>query len=173
METEDSMDDNAKKTALRMIPYGLYILTSGKAGGDVAGRVVSWVTQASFEPPLLVAAVKTGSVVYDLIKDSGVFVLNVLAKGQQDLANTFFKPVQGDGRILGGEAFRPGSTGAPVLESTPAFVECRVVDTVEKGDHTIFVGEVVDAGVQQKPQGRPDEMTLWVQDVNAAMFYGG
>jgi len=74
---------------------------------------------------------------------------------------------------ISGEPFRAGSTGAPVLENTPAFVECRLVTTVEEGDHSIFVGEVVDAGVTQEPEGRADEATLLLKDLGEKTFYGG
>ena len=55
----------------------------------------------------------------------------------------------------------------------PAFVECKLVDTVERGDHSIFVGEVVDAGVAQEISGRPDDATLWLKDLGEKTFYGG
>lgn len=51
------MDPNAKKTTLRMIPYGLYVLTAA-SGDRVAAATVNWVTQASFEPPLVAVGVK-------------------------------------------------------------------------------------------------------------------
>ena len=46
------MDDNDKKTALRMIPYGIYVLTAEAPDGTVAAATVNWVTQTSFNPPL-------------------------------------------------------------------------------------------------------------------------
>src|SRR5215470_15076521 len=49
-----SMDANAKKTTLRMIPYGLYVLTAAGKDGQVGAATVNWVTQASFAPPLVV-----------------------------------------------------------------------------------------------------------------------
>ena len=55
------MDEKAKKTALRMIPYGLYVLTGETAGGRVTASTVNWVTQASFEPPLVAVGVKVES----------------------------------------------------------------------------------------------------------------
>ena len=48
-----------------------------------------------------------------------------------------------------------------------------VVDTVEKGDHSLFVGEVVNAGVTQQPEGRADDATLWLKDLGEKVFYGG
>lgn len=166
------MDPNAKKTALRMIPYGLYVLT-GRAGDAVAAATVNWVTQVSFEPPLVVVGVKADSHAHEVIKKSKAFALNVLGKGQQKAAFAFFKPAElADGKISG-EAFRDGVTGSPLLESTPAYVDCKLVDTVERGDHSVFVGEVVDAGVAKAPEGRADDATLWLKDLGEKTFYGG
>ena len=167
------MDDNAKKTALRMIPYGLYVMTAEDEDGRISAGTVNWVTQASFKPPLVAVGVKADSQIHDITKTAGCFALNVLGKGQQGAAYAFFKPVERDGQKISGEAFHSGSTGAPVLDSTTAFVECRLVKTVEEGDHSIFVGEVVDAGVNQEPEGRADEATLLLKDLGEKTFYGG
>jgi flavin reductase (DIM6/NTAB) family NADH-FMN oxidoreductase RutF len=172
-QKEEKMDSEMKKSALRMIPYGLYVLTAQSGADKVAGAGISWVTQASFEPPLLVVAVRVESSIHSVIKESGAFALNVLGKDQKSIAFTFFKTVEREGQKLGGETFRQGLTGAPILESTPAFLECRLVDSLEGGDHSVFVGEVVNAGVTTKPEGRPDEVTLWLQDLGDKVFYGG
>jgi flavin reductase (DIM6/NTAB) family NADH-FMN oxidoreductase RutF len=167
------MDADHKKTALRMIPYGLYVLTAEAPDGRVSAATVNWVTQASFEPPLVAVGVKVDSAGHEIIKQTGCFALNVLGKGQQDEAFAFFKPAERDGDKIGGQACRKGSTGAPILLGAPAFVECRLVDTVEKGDHSVFVGEVVEAGVGAEVDGRPDDATLALRDLGEKTFYGG
>jgi flavin reductase (DIM6/NTAB) family NADH-FMN oxidoreductase RutF len=167
------MDQNVKKTALRMIPYGLYVLTAERKDGTVGAATVNWVTQASFAPPLVAVGVKTDSLVHAVIKDTQAFALNVLGKGQQAMAFAFFKPTARDGQTVNGESFHAGSTGSPILEKAPAYVECRLVGTVEKGDHSIFVGEVVDAGLAKTPSGRADDATLWLKDLGDNVFYGG
>src|SRR2546429_9734024 len=167
------MDPNAKKTALRMIPYGLYVLTAGNKGGQVAAATVNWVTQASFEPPLVAIGVKADSHAHALIKENKAFALNVLGKGQQALAFTFFKPAEKKGDTISGEPFRPGKTGAPILASTPAFIECSLETTVEMGDHSIFVGKVVEVGLAKSIDGRPDDATLWMKELGDKVFYGG
>jgi len=167
------MDPNAKKTALRMIPYGLYVLTAQGRDGSIAAATVNWVTQASFAPPLVVVGVKADSGAHAVIKDAGAFALNVLGKGQQAAAFAFFKPATRDGSRINGEEFRAGANGAPILASVPAYVECTLVDTLEKGDHSIFVGEVVAAHVKAEIAGRPDDATLWLKDLGEKTFYGG
>ncbi len=166
------MDQNMKKTALRMVPYGLYVLTAESRAGTAAATV-NWVTQASFAPPLVAVGVKADSQIHAVIKEADAFALNVLGKGQQAMAFTFFKPAERQGSTISGEPIRAGATGSPILTNAPAFVECRVVATVEKGDHSIFVGEVVEAGVAKSPEGRPDDATLWLRDLGDKVFYGG
>ena len=72
------MDEDAKKTALRMIPYGLYVLTAESKSGAVAAATVNWVTQASFVPPLVVLGVKTDSGAHAIIKEMD-YQPNILA----------------------------------------------------------------------------------------------
>ena len=168
------MDAGVKKTVLRMIPYGLYVLTVVGKDGSIAAATINWVTQASFTPPLLAIGVKADSHAHQLVKDVGVFALYILGKGQQSVAFTFFKPTEVKDRTLSGEPYHPGSMGSPILDNTPAFVECRVAGSVEgKGDHTVFVAEVIEAGLPQVPAGRPDDAILWLKDLGERIFYGG
>jgi flavin reductase (DIM6/NTAB) family NADH-FMN oxidoreductase RutF len=167
------MDANAKKTVLRMIPYGLYVLTARGKDDTVAAATVNWVTQASFAPPLVAVGVKADSHAHALIKESKAFALNVLGKDQGATAFTFFKPAVRDGQKVSGEPFRWGTTGAPVLERAPAFFECRLVESVERGDHSVFVGEVVEAGLAKPLEGRADDATLVLKDLGPNVFYGG
>jgi flavin reductase (DIM6/NTAB) family NADH-FMN oxidoreductase RutF len=167
------MDAQSKKTALRMIPYGLYVLTGEATDGRVAAATVNWVTQASFEPPLVAVGVKADSAAHAIVKDSRAFALNVLGKGQKDLAFAFFKALERDGDSIGGEAFTIGSSGSPILANAAAFLECSLVGTLEKGDHSVFLGEVVGAGVNREVFGRPDGATLALADLGDSVFYGG
>ncbi|MEC4677201.1 MAG: flavin reductase family protein [Nitrospirota bacterium] len=167
------MDQDTKKTVLRMIPYGLYVLTGENKEGEVAAATINWVTQTAFSPPLIVAGVKADSGAHSVIKSAGHFALNMLGKKQSAAAYAFFKPSKKvDGKI-NGEAVRTGSTGAPIMENAPAYVECKLVETIEKGDHSIFIGEVVDAGLKDAIEGRPDDVTLTLKDLGEKVFYGG
>jgi len=167
------MDADAKKTALRMIPYGIYVLTAEDRDGNTAAATVNWVTQTSFDPPLIAVAVKADSGACAIVKSSGHFALNMLGKGQQGAAFAFFKPARRDGDTLSGEPIRTGTTGAPILTNAPASVECRVAEIVERGDHHIVVAEVVDARVAKAPDGRADDASLHMRDLGDKVFYGG
>jgi len=120
-----------------------------------------------------VVGVKADSHPHPVIKEAKAFALNVLGKDQGPTAFTFFKPATVEGQKISGEPFHTGSTGAPILDRAPAFVECRLVESIERGDHSIFVGEVVEAGVGKAPEGRPDDATLWLKDLGPNIFYGG
>ena len=148
------------------------MLAAESADGRVAASTVNWVTQASFEPPLVAVGVKVDSGVHSIIKESKKFALNILGKGQESMAFSFFKSLERDGDTIGGVAFSSGS-GAPVFANTHAFLECRLVETVEIGDHSLFVGEVVGAGIPSELDGRPDDTTLTLRDLGEKTFYGG
>ena len=166
------MDDAAKKTALRMIPYVIYIMTA-ESGGDVAAATVNWVTQTSFAPPLVAVGVKADSGAYEIAKKSGHFALNMLGKGQQGMAFAFFKPAERDGDTINGESFMAGASGAPILDSAQASVECKIAEIVERGDHHIFIGEVIGANVAKEPEGRADAAILEMKELGDNVFYGG
>ena len=148
-------------------------MTAEDKDGLISTATVNWITQDSFKPPLVAVGVKADSQIYDIVKTAGNFALNVLGKRQHGTAYAFFKPAERDGQNICGKPFRAGSTGAPDLMNTPAFVECRLVTTVEERDHSIFVGKVVDAGVTQDPEGRADEATLLLKELGEKTFYSG
>ena len=167
------MNADAKKAALRMIPYGIYVLTADDGKGNVAAATVNWVTQTAFAPPLVVVGVKTDSGAYQIVKNTKTFALNMLGKDQKGAAFTFFKPTTLEGGKLSGQAIHKGSTGAPILEAASASVECKVTSIVEQGDHHIVVGEVLDAHVAKPITGRPDTAILEMKELGDNVFYGG
>ena len=119
------MDEDAKKTALRMIPYGMYVLTSkSQDGQEVSAATVNWLTQTSFAPPLVAVGVKGDSTAHAHITDTGVFAVNVIGKDQLDTAFTFFKSLEREGDSIGGQAFVAGpETGCALLANSPAWGE--------------------------------------------------
>jgi flavin reductase (DIM6/NTAB) family NADH-FMN oxidoreductase RutF len=160
------MDPKAKKKTLRLLTYGLYVATAVD-GENVAAGSITWLSQASFEPPLVMAAIKKDSGLHAFIERSGALAVNVLAAGQKDAAAAFFRSAQVEEGRLNGYAFEPGpETGAPLLTDLPAWFEARVIDAVKKGDHTVYVAEVVNAGVRD-PEAEP--MVLW----DTGWSYGG
>lgn len=167
------MNNDAKKAVLRMIPYGLYVLTADDGKGNIGAATVNWVTQTAFAPPLVVVGVKADSGVYAILKDAGHFALNMLGKGHQGLAFAFFKPADVTDGKLSGQAYHSGATGAPILTELPGAVECKVKQIVTEGDHHVVIGEVVEAHQPKSFDGRPDHAILHMGDLGDNVFYGG
>ncbi len=167
------MNEEAKKTTLRMIPYGIYVLTADDGKGNVGAATVNWVTQTAFTPPLLAVGVKNDSGAYQIIRESKTFALNMLGKEHKGLAFTFFKPTRFEEGKLSGQIIRKGVSGAPILDEAAAAVECKVTNILEEGDHHIIVGEVIEAHVQKPIPGRPDCAILEMKELGESVFYGG
>jgi flavin reductase (DIM6/NTAB) family NADH-FMN oxidoreductase RutF len=142
------MDEAAKKTVLRHFPYGLYVLTVSHDGEDHA-MTANWVTQASFEPPMIAVAVENTSKTIGMIRDSHHFAVNLLQKDQRDLAGKLGRSSEQAPQKLKGLKTKPTPiSGTPVLTDAIGWVECRLMTTVPSGDHTLVLGEVVAAGVE-------------------------
>jgi len=156
------MDPQTKKTALRMISHGLYLL-SVEQEGRFNASTVSWLSQASFDPPLVMVGVKANTLTHTMVEKSGQFAINLLAVGQTEMAQAFFRHAEVEGDKLSGYTFEPGSvTGAPLFLDAPAWIECKITDFVKRGDHSVVVAQVVDAGVRDadaKPMALRD--TSW------------
>lgn len=129
-----------------MVPYALYLL-GARRGDQSHAYVVSWVTQTSFKPPMLVVCMGRGSHGFELVKETGRFTLNVLDSTHKDLAKRFFKDIEHAPGSMSGVAYEPGpKTGCPVFPELPAHVECEVDHIVEReNDHAVVLARVVDA----------------------------
>lgn len=154
------MDLEAKKKALRKIVHGVYVI-GVKQESKINAFTATWVTQVSFEPPLVVVGVRNDGLSHSMIEASKVFVINFLGTGQKPLAQHFLKPAHLGGEKLAGIRYRLGKTGAPILQEAIAYVECEVREIHPGGDHSIVVGEVVEAGVHQDADPLTLKETGW------------
>jgi flavin reductase (DIM6/NTAB) family NADH-FMN oxidoreductase RutF len=136
--------------ALKTFNYGVYVV-SGKRGSQINALTCAWVMRASMDPPLVAVAVGKSRYTHDFIKDGGAFAVSVLAEGQQEIGR-FFGTVSGkDVDKFARYRYESKATGAPVLPDCAAWADCRLVHSYDAGDHTIFVGQVVEAGVSARP----------------------
>lgn len=159
------MDIQAKKTVLRKIPHGVYIV-GVKQDAQLNAFTATWFTQVSFTPPLVALGIKKDSHSFEMIKQSRVFSVNLLGKDQKAVAEHFVKPATVVGEKLKEVRYRTGRTGVPVLEDAIGYVECEVREIAnESGDHAVVIGEVVEAGVHK------DEPALTLLDTG--WHYGG
>lgn len=151
------LDTAQKRRALRLFTYGLYALGTGV---DEAANLttVNWVTQVSFDPPLVAVSVENESHSLQLIQRVGCFALSVFGEGDRELAGALGKRWRLRPGKMAGVAYRAGVTGCPVLAAAVAAVECRVVGTTPAGDSTLVVGEVVAAEIPN--EGTPLTMAM-------------
>ena len=143
-----------------MLTYGLYVV-GVRDHATVHAFTGTWLSQASFKPPLVMVGVSGQGRSAHMIKGSRVFSVNILGTGQKEIAQTFFQcPEPKDGKF-GSVAYEKGTNGCPILTEAPAFLECRVVEIVEKGDHLVVIGEVTEAGVKKEMSPLPLSETPW------------
>jgi flavin reductase (DIM6/NTAB) family NADH-FMN oxidoreductase RutF len=133
--------------AFRLIPYGIYVLAT-KRGTDLYMMVVSWVSQVSFSPPLLVVALRRNRKALPAVQESGSFSLSLLRKDQKPLVSRFKEsPPEPFPSVLLGKC---GKEAAPFLKGCLAYWDCRLISSVEAGDHVLCIGEVRFGFVQGK-----------------------
>lgn len=96
-----------------------------------------------------------------MIKNSGVFAISFLDAEQKNLAQKFFQPQRRVGNKFDDVEFYLGETGCPIISDSLGYIECQVVDTVAKGDHTVYVAEVIAAGVHREGESLRLETTGW------------
>jgi flavin reductase (DIM6/NTAB) family NADH-FMN oxidoreductase RutF len=152
---EDSMaqeaprlDEAAKKAVLRQLTYGLYaVLTEHE--GERGVFTANWLSQVSFEPPLVAVSVELDSSTLSLIRASGVFVVCPFADGQRELAGALGKPKRRAGDKFAALNLEtvPTASGSPALAVALGYVVCRVVSELPAGDSVMLLGEVVEARV--------------------------
>lgn len=143
-----------------MVPYGLYV-GGAAAQGQVHAFLLTWFSQCSFKPPLVMMGLRRDGHAHDMVLGSGVFSVNLLAHDQKDVAAAFLKHATVEGDRINGHAYTPGKTGSPLLLEAAAWLECRVVHHWSHGDHTVVVGEVVEAGVRRVADSLTHAHTGW------------
>jgi len=130
--------------ALAALTTGIYVLTV-RAGGVQHGMSSSWATQVSGDPVLLMAAVDQQHFTHQMILDSGAFALNIVGAQNKHLEDYFYAAQSRRCDNLAPFALETGMTGTPLLRDAVASLDCRLVSTHPAGDHTLFVGAVVEA----------------------------
>jgi flavin reductase (DIM6/NTAB) family NADH-FMN oxidoreductase RutF len=141
------------KQAMRHLAGGVAVIATEHEGRR-AGLSATAVCSVSADPPTLLICINSGASAHDPIRESGRFSVNLLAGDQNDIARLF----SGETGIKGEERFEAGTwiplvTGAPVLESALAGLDCRVTEVVRMTTHSVFFGLVV--GVVSRAAAAP------------------
>lgn len=144
--------DRQRRRILWLMPSGLYVLGSA-ADGRRNLMTLNWATQVSSDPKLVAVSVEAGAVTAGLVVAGGGFTVNLIRRADRAVVRKFVKPLHdaGEPGHLAGFEVRAASTGAPVLALAAAWLDCRLVQTVDLGSHRLFLGEVVDCGPLEPP----------------------
>jgi flavin reductase (DIM6/NTAB) family NADH-FMN oxidoreductase RutF len=127
---------------------GVAVVTTRTGEGRPCGLTVNAFTSVSLDPLLILICIEREADSHACISEAGVFAVNVLDEDRgESLARRF--ATWGIEDKFRGVAYRPGDTGAPVLEDALAWLDCRVAEALPGGDHTIFLGEVLAAGARE------------------------
>lgn len=136
--------DNFRKV-LGRLPTGVVVVTGGNPSHP-SGLVCGSFMSVSLEPPLVVVSPAKTSTSWPAIEAGGTFCANVLADGQENLARRF---ARSGGDKFTGVDWRPApATGSPLLDGVAAWIDCRIYQRVDAGDHLLVLGEVLELSVQ-------------------------
>jgi len=130
--------------------YGIYVLTT-RFEGSINGMIASWISQVSYEPPLFMAAIHPNRYSHELLAKSGYFALHIISREQRDLLARFKGPTAKE--KFESISWEYGVTGCPILVDCIGCMECRLTQRLAPGNHTLFIGEVVNAifNTEKKP----------------------
>lgn len=161
------MSDETVNKVMWSIPNVLCLVGSAD-GEEWNAMTTSWVTQVAMEPVLIAVGVDKKAVTHRLIEGGGAFTINLWDREDTRPFVKFSKPATRDGNELNERPVRLGVTGTPIFEEAIAFIDCQVWKAVDCGTHTLFIGEVVDAGFQNDGEDVP---VARIEDTR--MKYGG
>lgn len=133
------------RNVLGHYPTGVSIVTADVAGSGPVGMVVGTFNSLSLDPPLVSFMPAKSSTSWPKIQSSGSFCVNVLGASQGELSRQFSAR---DGKKFEGADWRPAPTGSPILSGVTAWVDCKIEQVFDSGDHEIVVGRVLDLKVE-------------------------
>ncbi len=144
-----SIEKNELRRVMGHFATGVTIITTISKDGTPYGLTANAFMSVSLEPPLLLISVDKKAESYPYFEQSRVFTVNILRDDQEALSRKF--AVSG-GNKFEGVAYHRGANNVPILEDTLAHIECRLYATYDGGDHTLYLGEVLEA---QTREGKP------------------
>jgi flavin reductase (DIM6/NTAB) family NADH-FMN oxidoreductase RutF len=132
------------RSALSRFPSGVTVVTTKDASGRFHGITVSAFSSVSLDPPLVLICIERDAYSHQAFLESGVFAVNFLSSSQSELSERFASPLDDKFEKVD---FTLGDLGLPLLAGCLVNLECKVRNTGDGGDHTIFIGEVESARV--------------------------
>jgi flavin reductase (DIM6/NTAB) family NADH-FMN oxidoreductase RutF len=150
------MDKDTFRSAMRQVAGAVTVVTTRALNGEPRGVTATAVCSLTVEPPSVIACINRDTWVGQIAPESGNFCVNVLAKAQQPVAETF----AGRSALAGAERFQVGDwreadTGAPYLSGAIASFDCELEQAVDFATHVILIGRV-----RKTVSGNPDAEPL-------------
>lgn len=130
------------RSAMRRWTTGVTIVSAAQ-GETLHGMTASSFTSLSLEPPYVMVSLERSTRTHDLVTRMRTFGVTILSAEQQEISNRFASPQTELGRRFEEVPYFTLKTGAPFIQDGLAFFDCRVVDVLDAGTHSVFVGEVV------------------------------
>jgi flavin reductase (DIM6/NTAB) family NADH-FMN oxidoreductase RutF len=150
----EMIEPEALKDAMRTWLTGVAIVT-GKFENAVHGMTANSFNSIALDPPTVLVALRRHTRTQHLVKEGGVFAISILDTHQVRLAKRFAGQVDNDQpRFDGVETFEL-FTGAPMIEGAIAFLDCKVIESFNVGDTTVFLGEVLASQIDTEHDHEP------------------
>lgn len=144
-----NLDQRRMRDMLAHFATGVTVVTA-RSGPLLAGMTANAIASISVDPPLMMASIAYKAETHGAILGSHAFAINVLTAEQQNLAECFAQPTTATKLTrFCDAAWEEAETGSPILDGALAFFDCRLTARHDGGDHTIFLGEIVAAGVRE------------------------
>lgn len=159
------LDDELINKVTWKIPNALALVGS-RAGDRWNAMTTSWITQLSMEPVLIGVSVDNTAVTHELIDVGRSFTVNLWSADDTRVFVKFSKPAEFEDMALNGRSVREGVSGAPIFDEAIAYLDCNVQSSHDLGTHTLFIGEVIDAGIR-------DDESRAASMGDTRMKYGG
>jgi flavin reductase (DIM6/NTAB) family NADH-FMN oxidoreductase RutF len=141
-----AIEPNELRRVMGHFATGVTVVTTISSDGLPYGFTANAFTSVSLNPPLLLISVDKKAESYAHFEDSKVFTINILSDDQEGLSRRF--AVSGGDKFQG-VAYRMGANGVPILEGTLGYIECRLYAVYDGGDHTLFLGQIEEAGTRE------------------------
>ena len=133
-------EDIAK--VLKRLEYGVYVVTMGQ-GETGNAFTASWLTQISSEPPMVALAVHNKHQSAPLIKKHKAFAVNLIAKGQEAVAKTYYGPAEsGYAKLEGYDVKEAPATKSPIIPGAVGYLDCTLEQAITTGNHSLYIGKI-------------------------------
>ena len=139
-----SLDAKELRNMMGHFATGVTVVTTKDRNGQKFGITANAFTSVSLDPPLVLVCIDKNAQCYPCFEECQIFAVNILSQQQEEISRRF--ATKGINKFEG-LPWRAGSSGAPLIDGAVGYVECRIVERFEGGDHTIYLAKVLGGTV--------------------------